>query len=183
MIRRPPRSTLFPYTTLFRSGVCPAPFLVCEEDSSCPEFGTCGADGMCGGWGDEGLAGCDPQGAPGCDGCPPEDCVCNGTGVLSVGSYFEEGATSDPFCCDTEWDAVCAIEAQYVCGYFCPLPEDIEWPVLEPTFGAVASFNQGESGPLTAPIKLSLASGRRVFVLDTVKSEIYVYKVLVPSGD
>src|SRR5438445_6544369 len=28
MIRRPPRSTLFPYTTLFRSGggVCPAPF-------------------------------------------------------------------------------------------------------------------------------------------------------------
>src|SRR2546426_3981877 len=25
MIRRPPRSTLFPYTTLFRSTVCPAP--------------------------------------------------------------------------------------------------------------------------------------------------------------
>src|SRR2546430_10283250 len=24
MIRRPPRSTLFPYTTLFRSGPCPA---------------------------------------------------------------------------------------------------------------------------------------------------------------
>src|SRR5256885_12670891 len=24
MIRRPPRSTLFPYTTLFRSGQCPA---------------------------------------------------------------------------------------------------------------------------------------------------------------
>ena len=28
MIRRPPRSTLFPYTTLFRSGV------VCESDSA-----------------------------------------------------------------------------------------------------------------------------------------------------
>src|SRR3712207_8575982 len=26
MIRRPPRSTLFPYTTLFRSAHCPAPF-------------------------------------------------------------------------------------------------------------------------------------------------------------
>src|SRR5258708_32604980 len=25
MIRRPPRSTLFPYTTLFRSPTCPAP--------------------------------------------------------------------------------------------------------------------------------------------------------------
>src|SRR3712207_7216717 len=25
MIRRPPRSTLFPYTTLFRSGLAPAP--------------------------------------------------------------------------------------------------------------------------------------------------------------
>src|SRR6266516_6414542 len=25
MIRRPPRSTLFPYTTLFRSGGCPPP--------------------------------------------------------------------------------------------------------------------------------------------------------------
>src|SRR2546430_3991018 len=25
MIRRPPRSTLFPYTTLFRSAPCPAP--------------------------------------------------------------------------------------------------------------------------------------------------------------
>src|SRR3712207_8028693 len=24
MIRRPPRSTLFPYTTLFRSGLCPS---------------------------------------------------------------------------------------------------------------------------------------------------------------
>src|SRR5258706_8267850 len=30
MIRRPPRSTLFPYTTLFRSGLC----------SSCPRAGS-----------------------------------------------------------------------------------------------------------------------------------------------
>src|SRR3712207_7827014 len=32
MIRRPPRSTLFPYTTLFRSGLCLPP----------PSHGTCG---------------------------------------------------------------------------------------------------------------------------------------------
>src|SRR5260370_2729851 len=31
MIRRPPRSTLFPYTTLFRSG--PAPFPGCERQT------------------------------------------------------------------------------------------------------------------------------------------------------
>src|SRR3712207_7974208 len=33
MIRRPPRSTLFPYTTLFRSGRCP---------SLCPLLSRCG---------------------------------------------------------------------------------------------------------------------------------------------
>src|SRR5256885_11919991 len=31
MIRRPPRSTLFPYTTLFRSGVEAARFLLVDE--------------------------------------------------------------------------------------------------------------------------------------------------------
>jgi hypothetical protein len=30
MIRRPPRSTLFPYTTLFRSSVDPAPVMPAE---------------------------------------------------------------------------------------------------------------------------------------------------------
>src|SRR2546427_3404041 len=30
MIRRPPRSTLFPYTTLFRSAVCPHPELIVQ---------------------------------------------------------------------------------------------------------------------------------------------------------
>src|SRR3712207_8081516 len=29
MIRRPPRSTLFPYTTLFRSRFCPGAFVIC----------------------------------------------------------------------------------------------------------------------------------------------------------
>src|SRR3712207_8015443 len=41
MIRRPPRSTLFPYTTLFRSSCCPAACLsryagrVCHKDRQC----------------------------------------------------------------------------------------------------------------------------------------------------
>src|SRR2546429_6447374 len=35
MIRRPPRSTLFPYTTLFRSNITDIYFLV-ERDLSCP---------------------------------------------------------------------------------------------------------------------------------------------------
>src|SRR3712207_6847651 len=39
MIRRPPRSTLFPYTTLFRSGVAaqgnsPSSFAECEDSST-----------------------------------------------------------------------------------------------------------------------------------------------------
>src|SRR3712207_8064662 len=32
MIRRPPRSTLFPYTTLFRSGLAPSPELRTEPE-------------------------------------------------------------------------------------------------------------------------------------------------------
>src|SRR2546426_6967552 len=32
MIRRPPRSTLFPYTTLFRSGLRPLPVADCRRD-------------------------------------------------------------------------------------------------------------------------------------------------------
>src|SRR3712207_8973236 len=42
MIRRPPRSTLFPYTTLFRSGwtpgACPLPYLVSETASYSTAF-------------------------------------------------------------------------------------------------------------------------------------------------
>src|SRR2546425_9378023 len=34
MIRRPPRSTLFPYTTLFRSGIVAAAALLTEIDSA-----------------------------------------------------------------------------------------------------------------------------------------------------
>src|SRR3712207_8168715 len=40
MIRRPPRSTLFPYTTLFRSGALPAgPHKRSRRGPCCSEFG------------------------------------------------------------------------------------------------------------------------------------------------
>src|SRR2546429_1031937 len=42
MIRRPPRSTLFPYTTLFRSA--PAPLCRCAGGSTCPPSGRCCTD-------------------------------------------------------------------------------------------------------------------------------------------
>src|SRR3990167_2040738 len=42
MIRRPPRSTLFPYTTLFRSGPGPGDFLLIGVDSGVAFFGTAG---------------------------------------------------------------------------------------------------------------------------------------------
>src|SRR3712207_7231343 len=36
MIRRPPRSTLFPYTTLFRSGLVPEGAVLVEEQDGVP---------------------------------------------------------------------------------------------------------------------------------------------------
>jgi sugar lactone lactonase YvrE len=165
-------------------GGCPAPFLVCAEGGSCPAFGECSSTGMCSGWGEPGEASCEDHSASetpaGCGGCPAEACVCTGEGALSVESYYEEGATSDPYCCETAWDGVCALEAQFVCGFECPLPEDIEWPQLEPTFAPIASFNQSDKGPLTSPIKLALAPGGFVYVLDTVKAEILVFRVKLP---
>src|SRR3712207_7102567 len=43
MIRRPPRSTLFPYTTLFRSGVDPAALIgrVCLAVGGCSSLAWC----------------------------------------------------------------------------------------------------------------------------------------------
>src|SRR3712207_7472172 len=42
MIRRPPRSTLFPYTTLFRSGKITRDELTAIEKAACPGQGSCG---------------------------------------------------------------------------------------------------------------------------------------------
>src|SRR2546430_10582150 len=39
MIRRPPRSTLFPYTTLFRSGLVQTQDAVCESRLVCRQLG------------------------------------------------------------------------------------------------------------------------------------------------
>src|SRR5690349_23711489 len=39
MIRRPPRSTLFPYTTLFRSPISSAIFLASWKENAVPCFG------------------------------------------------------------------------------------------------------------------------------------------------
>ncbi len=166
-------------------GGCPADWISCLEDGgACPAFGDCGSDGMCGGWGEDGGVACDDRSAEetptGCDGCPAEACVCNGEGALDVESYFEDGATADAYCCETAWDVVCSFEAQYVCGYYCPLPEDIEWPVLEPTFSSIAMFQETDTGKMTAPIKLAIAPGGFVYVLDTVKSEILVFRVKLP---
>src|SRR2546429_6900881 len=40
MIRRPPRSTLFPYTTLFRSSVCHAEAALASSGTG-PDFSSC----------------------------------------------------------------------------------------------------------------------------------------------
>src|SRR3712207_8674957 len=42
MIRRPPRSTLFPYTTLFRSADWPTPIIPVASDNSSPITGRSG---------------------------------------------------------------------------------------------------------------------------------------------
>src|SRR2546430_8824893 len=49
MIRRPPRSTLFPYTTLFRSRTESAPGPQCHDITVYPAIGLAG--GACGGHG------------------------------------------------------------------------------------------------------------------------------------
>lgn len=163
---------------------CPAEWLSCLEGGACPSFGQCGADGTCSGWGEEGGVACEDRSEEevptGCDGCPAEACVCTGEGALDVESYIDDGATADAYCCETAWDVVCTFEAQYVCGYECPPPDDFEWPVLEPTFGPIAHFQETDTGKMTAPIKLAIAPGGFVYVLDTVKSEILVFRVKLP---
>src|SRR2546426_3634839 len=48
MIRRPPRSTLFPYTTLFRSHLSAVPLLLVDQPSrtSLGRIGTCDGKGL-----------------------------------------------------------------------------------------------------------------------------------------
>jgi len=145
----------------------------------CPSFCECNSEGMCDGWIGDGEEGCVPQEAGGCGGCPPENCVCTGEGALDP-SLFYEGADSDPYCCETQWDPVCIYEAQVVCGYQCPIPEDYEWPELEPTFAPIGQWQEADTGNLTSPLKLSLGRDGLVYVLDTVKARVLIYRLILP---
>ncbi len=63
-------------------------------DSDCTFEPACDAgDGDC----------CTANGSPGCVDEPGEDCVC----------------AADPFCCNNQWDAICASEYQNQCGGSC----------------------------------------------------------------
>ena len=55
--------------------------------------GQCPGDGSC----------CEPNGSPGCDDADCCNIVC----------------AADPFCCATEWDSICAGEAEDLCGDLC----------------------------------------------------------------
>ncbi|MCX4242148.1 hypothetical protein [Paraliomyxa miuraensis] len=75
----------------------------------CPPGGTGGSGGITTGVGTGGTGGvggdcCAANGSPGCD-----DPVCE-TAVCAL----------DPFCCSTEWDGICADEAELECPVLCP---------------------------------------------------------------
>ncbi|MHC5029074.1 MAG: hypothetical protein ACYTGR_20175, partial [Planctomycetota bacterium] len=67
--------------------------------------GTTCADVSCGGGGGGGDC-CIANGSPGCDDAGCEATVC----------------AADPFCCDTEWDQICADAAADLCGKLCGGP-------------------------------------------------------------
>lgn len=163
------------------SGACTSPFILelqqAFEIGECPSFGECDeAIGSCTGWAGEGGAGCEPAGAAGCEGCGCEACVCEGVDPLDPSLYYE-GAASDPYCCDTEWDGMCQFECMFVCGYSCALPEVENKP---PTLQASVAFDDALEGKLTAPVKIAVDDEGLLYVLDTVKSAITVYRVLGP---
>lgn len=90
-------------------GICPEPIDDCGDGScdvpencvNCPaDCGTCSGD--C----------CTSNGTIGCDALGCQDCVC----------------TLDPFCCNTNWDSVCAAEAAVDCVEACPQCADCGSP-------------------------------------------------------
>ena len=160
-------------------GSCTSPFIVQLQEGfdieECPAFGECDVEaGECVGWVGEGGKGCEPEGAAGCQDCDCQACVCEGVDPLDPSLYYD-GADSDPFCCDTEWDGVCQFECMYVCGHSCPLPEVEE---VQPTLQASFQFDDVPGGKLTAPVKIASDANGFLYVLDTVKSSITVYGVL-----
>jgi DNA-binding beta-propeller fold protein YncE len=162
---------------------------VCGDDGcggpcgECPSFATCdAATGACEGFAGEGGAGCTDNtgaGVKGCSACGCEACVCKGEGVIDV-TQFIFGGESDPYCCDTEWDGVCVFECVFVCGYECPLPEG---PQKEPTFSGVFQWKAADQGNLAAPLKVVVKDDLLVYVLDTVKSAVYVYRLFLSPAE
>jgi len=70
----------------------------------CDDFGDCSAFPGC----DSGPGDCcTDNGSPGCDNQLGEDCVCS----------------IDPFCCQVEWDAICADTFENQCGGTCGDPD------------------------------------------------------------
>jgi len=162
---------------------------VCGDDGcggpcgECPTFATCDdATGACEGFTGEGGEGCTDNtgaGVKGCAACGCEACVCKGEEVIDP-TQFVFGGDSDAYCCDTEWDGICVFECVFVCGYECPLPEG---PAKEPTFSGVYEWKTADTGNLAAPIKVVVDDDRFVYVLDTVKSAVYVYRLFLSPVD
>ena len=95
-------------------------------------------------------------------------------------TQYYEGGDSDPYCCETEWDDVCLFECMYACGYECALPEA---PPKPPTFSHEYSFGQAGGTPLAAPLKSAMGPDGRVYLLDTVKSKVFVYELFAPTQE
>lgn len=164
-------------------GNCLAPqlesYTTIEGIDGCPAFAPCNDDtGQCEGWVGEGGDGCLPaaegdETPAGCDDCACQACVCEGVDPVDPTFYFE-GGDSDPYCCDTAWDATCVFECMYVCGHGCELeeqgPKDI-------TFKGVGFWHHTSEGNFAAPLKIAYYQDRYVYVLDTVKATVYVYRV------
>ncbi|MGP1347714.1 MAG: hypothetical protein ACTS3F_13740 [Phycisphaerales bacterium] len=49
-------------------------------------------------------------------------CEANGTPYCNNAACCETVCAVDPFCCDTEWDGICADEAAELCGGLCGVP-------------------------------------------------------------
>ncbi|MHC4414149.1 MAG: hypothetical protein ACYS0G_02575 [Planctomycetota bacterium] len=82
--------------------------IVCDSDPYCCDVDW---DGVCA---EQAQALCDCSGGfcgPGNGNC----CVANGTPGCEDTECCESICTADPFCCDQEWDAMCAAQAQAAC--------------------------------------------------------------------
>ncbi|MFQ5414881.1 MAG: hypothetical protein ACE5E6_10530 [Phycisphaerae bacterium] len=85
----------------------------------CGGGGQCG-DGVCSGG--ENCTNCEADCGPCPDICGPgagDCCANNGTPGCDCESCCMTVCAADPFCCDTQWDGICADEASTMCGDLC----------------------------------------------------------------